>query len=193
MGVENCPAPRAERHARRACSSCDCSSSCQPAPFLRKWFTTGAPYLPRHGVSFVCHPPDTSCSSATDPCPATDASVCSERSLRLEPACSQLSTEAWNAPRLHCRAGLTLSHAAHRVTVSSACGGPSSPASAFAALLYARGPLTSEVYRRAARRPSRSKTFSGRWRFGVVTFEGLKQFYRAELDDRSLSRSVHRA
>ena len=82
--------------------------------FLSKWFTTGAPYLPRHGVSFVCHPPDTSCSSATDPCPATDASVCSARSLRLEPACSQLSTEAWNAPRLHCRAGLTLSHAAHR-------------------------------------------------------------------------------
>lgn len=93
---------------------CDCSSSCQPAPFLSKWFTTGAPYLPRHHVSFVCHPPDTSCSSATDPCPATDASVCSARSLRLEPACSQLSTEAWNAPRLHCRAGLTLSHAAHR-------------------------------------------------------------------------------
>lgn len=82
--------------------------------FLSKWFTTGAPYLPRHRVSFVCHPPDTSCSSATDPCPATDASVCSARSLRLEPACSQLSTEAWNAPRLHCRAGLTLSHAAHR-------------------------------------------------------------------------------
>ena len=146
MGVENCPAPWAERHARRACSSCDCSSSCQPAPFLRKWFTAGAPYLPRHGVSFVCHPPDTSCSSATDPCPATDASVCSARSLRLEPACLQLSTEAWNAPRLHCRAGLTLSHAAH--TVSSACGGPSSPASAFAALLYARGPLTSEVQAR---------------------------------------------
>ena len=30
--------------------------------------------------------------------------------------------------------------------MSSACGGPSSPASAFAALLYARGPSTSEPW-----------------------------------------------